>query len=277
MSLQRLFQLLFRSFAYPLRTLARNSSLIRSMVRRDIQGRYRGSVGGTAWTLINPLLLMATYYFVFGLVLKVRFRPDQGTADFLLYFICGMLPWLAFSEAVGRSPGIVLENANFVKRVIFPLEILPVNLTLTSLVAEGFALLIFLALLIFFGPGLGWTALALPIVLIPQVMFTMGLCWFLSALGVFLRDTTQIIGLVLTIWMYATPIFYPASILPKNFLWLFEKNPLYIIVEMYRNLFLDGTIPAPFPLAVLWAMGVAAFWLGHSWFYKVKKSFADLM
>lgn len=277
MSLHRLFQLLFRSVSYPLQTLARHSALIHSMVRRDIQGRYRGSVGGTAWTLIHPLLLMATYYFVFGLVLKVRFRPDQGEWDFLLYFSCGMLPWLAFSEAVGRSPGVVLENANFVKRVIFPLEILPVNLTLTSLVSEGFGLLIFLGLLVTVGPGLGWTALALPLVLIPQVMLTMGLCWFLSALGVFLRDTGQILGLLLTVWMYATPIFYPASILPANFLWLFEKNPLFLIVQMYRNLFLEGTLPAAFPLAVLWAMGLAAFWIGHSWFYKVKKSFADLM
>ena len=269
--------MLFRSVTYPLQTLARNAPLIRSMVRRDIQGRYRGSMGGTAWTLLHPLLLMGAYYFVFGVVLGVRFGAGQSSGDFLLYFICGMLPWLAFSEAVGRAPGIVLENTSFVKRVIFPLEILPVNLTLTSLVAEGFGLLIFLGFLIFTGPGLGWTNLALPLVLIPQVMFTMGLCWFLSALGVFLRDTSQVIGLALTIWMFCTPIFYPASALPPNLLWLFEKNPLYLIVQMYRNIFLNGTLPAAFPLAVLWAMGLAAFWFGHSWFYKVKKSFADLL
>lgn len=277
MSLQRLFQLLARSVTYPLRTISRNASLIESMVRRDIQGRYRGSVGGTAWTLLHPLLLMSAYYFVFGVVLKQRFGPSQDSAGFLLYFICGMLPWLAFSEAVGRSPGIVLENTNFVKRVIFPLEILPVNLTLTSLVAEGFGLLIFFGVLIFAGHGFGWTMLALPLVLIPQVMFTMGLCWFLSALGVFLRDTTQVIGLVLTIWMFCTPIFYPASSLPKHLLWLFEKNPLYLVVEMYRNILLEGVIPAAFPVALLWAISLAVFWFGHNWFYKVKKSFADVI
>src|SRR6185503_11115348 len=111
----------------------------------------------------HPLLLMSAYYFVFGIVLRQRFGPDQNSTGFLLYFICGMLPWLAFSEAVGRSPGIVLENTNFVKRVIFPLEILPVNLTLTSLVAEGFGLLIFFGVLIFAGHGFGWTMLALPL------------------------------------------------------------------------------------------------------------------
>lgn len=277
MNVERIFQLLFRSVWYPLRTLARHASLIQSMVRRDVQGRYRGSVGGTAWTLLHPLLLMAAYYFVFGLVLRVRFGPDQGSGDFLLYFICGMLPWLAFSEAVGRSPSVVLENSNFVKRVIFPLEILPVNITLTSLVAEAFALLIFLAVLVAAGPGVRWTALFFPLVLIPQVLFTMGLCWFLAALGVFLRDTSQVIGLLLTVWMFATPIFYPPSALPQDWLWLFEKNPLYLIVAMYRNLFLEGALPAALPLAVLWIMGLAAFWFGHSWFYKVKKSFADLM
>jgi len=277
MSLQRLFQLLARSITYPLRTLSRNAPLIRSMVRRDIQGRYRGSVGGTAWTLLHPLLLMAAYYFVFGIVLRVRSGPDQDATGFLLYFICGMLPWLAFSEAVGRSPGIVLENTNFVKRVIFPLEILPVNLTLTSLVAEAFGLIIFLALLLLAGHGVAWTMFALPLVLIPQVLFTMGLCWFLSALGVFLRDTTQVIGLILTVWMFTTPIFYPASSIPPHLRWLFEKNPLYLIVEMYRNILLDGVMPAAIPLVVLWAMGLAMFWLGHNWFYKVKKSFADLL
>ncbi|MSO21066.1 MAG: ABC transporter permease [Acidobacteria bacterium] len=277
MSVERIFQIFFRSVFYPLRTLSRNASLIQSMVRRDIQGRYRGSVGGTAWTLLHPLLLIAVYYFVFGVVLGVRFGQGQGSGEFLLYFICGMLPWLAFSEAVGRSPGVIPENTNFVKRVIFPLEILPVNLALTSLVAEGFALLIFLGFLITIGPGLGWTMLALPLVLIPQVMLTMGICWFLAALGVFLRDTSQVIGLLLTIWMYVTPIFYPASHLPQHWLWLFEKNPMYLVVEMYRNIFLHGTLPAVYPLAVLWAMGIAVFWFGHSWFYKVKKSFADLL
>ena len=277
MSLHRLFQLLVRSITYPLRTILRNASLIDSMVRRDIQGRYRGSIGGTAWTLLHPLLLMSAYYFVFGIVLRQRFGPDQNSTGFLLYFICGMLPWLAFSEAVGRSPGIVLENTNFVKRVIFPLEILPVNLTLTSLVAEGFGLLIFFGVLIFAGHGFGWTMLALPLVLIPQVMFTMGLCWFLSALGVFLRDTSQVIGLVLTIWMFCTPIFYPASSLPGHLLWLFEKNPLYLVVEMYRNVLLEGTLPAAFPLTILWAISLAVFWFGHNWFYKVKKSFADVI
>jgi lipopolysaccharide transport system permease protein len=127
-----------------------------------------------------------------------------------------MLPWLAFSEAIGRSPNVILENSNFVKRVVFPLEILPLNLTLTGLVTEAFALLIFLGALIGTGRGLGWTALCLPLILVPQILLTAGLCWFLAALGVFLRDIGQVMGFVLTVWFFTTPICYPASSLPAD-------------------------------------------------------------
>lgn len=274
MRVHRLAQLLLRSFWYPLRTLARHRALIVSMVRRDMQGRYRGSVAGAWWTLVQPLLLMIAYYFVFSVVLQVRFGSGQG---FVFYFLCGMLPWLAFNEAVARSPNIVLEHSNFVKRVIFPLEILPVNLTLTGLATEAFALLIFLAALVAFGPGLHWSALYFPFVLIPQLLLTAGLCWFLAALGVFLRDTGQFMGFLMTVWFFVTPICYPPSALPQNWLWLFEKNPLYTIVGAYRDVFLEHRPPAGYALLALWAVSLVVFWFGHSWFYKVKKSFADLI
>jgi lipopolysaccharide transport system permease protein len=274
---QRLAQLLVRSFWYPLRTFARHRVLMLSMVRRDLQGRYRGSMVGAWWTLVQPLLLMIAYYFVFAVVLRVRFEAEQGTGGFVFYFLCGMLPWLAFSEAVGRSPNIVIEHSNFVKRVIFPLEILPVNLTLTGLATEGFALLVFLAALVSLGPGLHWTAAYFPLVLVPQLLLTAGLCWFLAALGVFLRDTGQVMGLVLTVWFFATPIVYPASALPLDWLWLFQLNPMYTIVAAYRDIFLEHRPPDAAPLATLWAASIAMFWFGYSWFYKVKKSFADLI
>jgi lipopolysaccharide transport system permease protein len=274
---RRAAQLLARFIAYPVRNLLRHRSLIASLVRRDIVGRYRGSVGGAFWTVFHPLLLMVAYYFVFAVVLRVRFGAGQGSGDFVFYFLCGMLPWLAFSEAVGRSPNVVLDHSNFVKRVVFPLEILPLNLTLTGLVTEFFALLIFLAALLGTGRGLDWTAVYLPVILVPQLLLTAGLCWFLAALGVFLRDIGQIMGFVLTVWFFATPIVYPASALPEGWLWLFEKNPMYTVVEAYRAVFLESSPPSATPLLVLWAVAVAAFWLGYAWFYKVRKSFADLI
>ena len=220
---------------------------------------------------------MVAYYFVFAVVLRVRFGAGQGSGDFVFYFLCGMLPWLAFSEAVGRSPNVVLDHSNFVKRVVFPLEILPLNLTLTGLVTEFFALLIFLAALLGTGRGIGWTAAYFPLILVPQLLLTAGLCWFLAALGVFLRDIGQIMGFVLTVWFFVTPIVYPASALPEGWQWLFEKNPMYTIVEAYRAVFLENTPPSAASLAVLWAVAVAEFWLGYAWFYKVRKSFADLI
>ncbi len=277
MRLERLTQMLLRSFWYPLRTMSQHRSLIDSMVRRDIQGRYRGSMGGTAWTLIHPLFLMLAYYFVFSIVLRVRFGPEEETGSFTFYFLSGMVPWLAFSEAVGRAPNIILENTNFVKRIIFPLEILPVNLTLTGLITELFGMVIFLTAVVAFGPGLGWSILYFPVILIPQLMLTMGLCWFLAALGVFLRDTGQAIGILLTVWFFATPICYPASALPQGWLWLFQANPMYTLVEAYRDIFLIHTAPDFYPMATFWLISLFAFWFGHSWFYKVKKSFADLI
>jgi lipopolysaccharide transport system permease protein len=274
---RRAAQLAARFFTYPIASVLRHRALISSMVRRDIVGRYRGSVGGTLWTLVHPLLLMIAYYFVFGMVLRVRFREDSGSGDFAFYFLCGMLPWLAFSEAVGRSPNVILEHANFVKRVVFPLEILPLNLMLVGLVTELFALLIFSSAMIVTGRGLGWTVAFLPLILVPQVLLTAGFCWFLAALGVFLRDIGQVMGFILTVWFFTTPICYPASSLPQDWLWLLEKNPMYAIVEAYRAVLLENTLPVWTPLAVLWVGATVVFCLGFAWFYKVKKSFADLM
>ena len=273
--IERLGQLLHRSFAYPLRTFIRHRSLVFSMVRRDLQGRYRGSAAGAWWTLAQPLLLMSAYYFVFGVVLRVE--AAQGSGGFVFYFLCGMVPWLAFNETLQRAPNIVVENSNFVKRVIFPLEILPVNLTLIGLATEGFALVIFLSALVLVGPGIGWTALYFPVVLIPQLLLTLGLCWFLAALGVFLRDTGQAMPFLMTIWFFATPIVYRSAQLPQQWLWLFQLNPLYPIVNAYRAIFLQHTAPQAYSMVLLWVLSVAVFWVGHTWFYKVKKSFADLI
>ena len=273
--ISRLGQMLLRSFWYPLRTFARHRTLIVSMVEREMQGRYRGSMAGAWWTLGQPLLLMLAYYFVFGVVLKAG--GSHGAGAFVFYYLCGTLPWLAVSEAVGRSPNIIIDNSNFVKRVIFPVEILPVNLTLMGLLTEAFGMIIFLVAVILFGPGIGWTVIYFPAVLIPQLLFTAGLCWFLAALGVFLRDTGQVMPFLLTIWFFGTPIVYYADALPQRWLWLFKLNPMYPIVNAYRHILLDQTPPRFVAIAALWLLGLVVFWFGHSWFYKMKKSFADLI
>jgi lipopolysaccharide transport system permease protein len=273
--LRRARSLVQRALWYPWRTLLRHRSLILSMVRREVLGRYRGSMGGALWTLLHPLFLMAAYYFVFAVVLRVRFAPGHG--GFVFYFICGMLPWLAFSEAVGRAANVVFEYSGFVKRVVFPLEILPLNLTCMGLATELFALVIFFIALAVGGVGLHWTAAYFPAILIPQLLLTAGLCWFLASLGVFLRDTGQVMGYLLTIWFFVTPICYPASSLPEQWLWLFRMNPMFTIVGAYRAILLEGVQPDWTPIANLWIVSLVAFWAGHAWFFKAKKSFADLI
>ncbi len=190
------------------RALWRNRSLIRTLVRRDVLSRYSGSFGGALWAVLNPLLLMLTYFFVFGLVLQARFGNDPSRAGFALYFLAGMLPWLALSEAVGRAPFVMVEHRNFIKKLVFPVETLPVNLVVSGLVTEFFGVILFVLALLIVRGRVPPTALYLPALLIPQMLLTAGICWFLAALGVFVRDLAQINGYLLTIWFFITPICY---------------------------------------------------------------------
>jgi homopolymeric O-antigen transport system permease protein len=264
-------------FLAPFRTLARNRRLIRSMARRDILARYRGSIGDVFWTFLNPLLLMATYFFVFGLVLRTRFGADAGSTGFALYFLAGMLPWLAFSEPVGRAPHVILEHRNFVKKLIFPLDTLPVNQVLAGLVTEIFAAGVFLVALLLIRGSIPASVMWLPVLLIPQLLFTLGIAWFVSALGVFVRDLGQIMGFLLTLWFFITPICYPESSLPASAMVVLRKNPMFVLVRGYRAIFLENHAPAMLPLLKLWIVAPAVFFLGYAWFYKLRKTFADVI
>jgi lipopolysaccharide transport system permease protein len=266
-----------KAFVYPPQTLWRNRKLIRSMVRRDILARYRGSFGGALWTFLNPLLLMATYAFVFGAVLKTRFGADATGTGYVLYFLAGMLPWLAFSEAVGRSPYVILEHRNFVKKLVFPLETLPPNLVISGLVTEVFGLAIFIIGLLAIRHALPVSIVWLPALLIPQLLLTAGICWFLAALGIFLRDLGQIMGFVLTLWFFLTPICYSESILPEGAKKLLVWNPVYHLVSGYRSIFLEGRAPDLQHLAILWIASAAIAVCGHAWFHRLRRSFADVI
>jgi lipopolysaccharide transport system permease protein len=274
---ERLLRGMGRAFVYPFLTIWRNRGLIRVMVRRDILGRYRGSFGGSLWTLINPLLLMLTYYFVFGVVLRSRFPGDSSRSGFVLYFLGGMLPWLAVSEAVGRSPTVLLEHRNFVKKLVFSVETLPINLVTAGLVSECFAILLYCGFLLAIRHSLPLSVLWLPVLLIPQVLLTAGLSWFLAALGAFVRDLGQMIGFLMTIWFFITPICYPEESLPRPAAVWLAKNPIYVLVRGYRSIFLEHHAPAFGPLWKLAILSLAIFVIGHAWFYKLRKSFADML
>jgi lipopolysaccharide transport system permease protein len=275
---RRMWAALPRLIASPVRTVVQNHRLIRSMARRDILARYRGSFGDVFWTVLNPLLLMATYFFVFGIVLQTRFGPDQSRTSFALYFLAGMLPWLAFSEPAGRAAYVILEHRNFVKKLVFPLDTLPVNQVVSGLVTELFGAAVFVTGLLIVRHTVPATVLWLPVLIIPQLLFTLGVCWFLAALGVYMRDLGQIMALVLTLWFFITPICYPESAeLSPVISAVMRENPLYVLVRGYRAVFLEGHAPELFPLLKLWAIALALFFLGHVWFYRLRKSFADVI
>jgi lipopolysaccharide transport system permease protein len=264
-------------FTVPVASLWRNRMLLRSMVKRDILTRYRGSMGDVLWTILNPLLLMLTYFFVFGVVLRTRFGADQTGSGYVLYFLAGMLPWLALSEAAGRAPYIILEHRNWVKKLVFPLEILPAIPVVSGIVTEVFAVIIFVIALFALHGRVPLTAVWLPALVIPQILFTVGLAWLLAALAVYMRDLGQINGFLLTLWFFLTPICYPVAAMPKWALPVLRKNPMFVLVQAYRDVLLDGHSPAALPLVKLWVLALVIFFAGHAWFYKLRKTFADII
>jgi lipopolysaccharide transport system permease protein len=268
------------AFILPLQAIWRNRNLIRTMVRRDVLSRYSGSFGGAFWAVLNPLMLMLTYFFVFGLVLPSRVGNDTSRSGFAIYFLAGMLPWLAFSEAVGRSPFSMIEHRGFIKKLVFPVETLPVNLVVAGLVTEFFGVILFLIALLLVRGRLTPTVLYLPALIVPQVLLTAGICWFLAALGVFVRDLAQISGYILTVWFFITPICYAETNLnnlPPLAINILTKNPIFVLVRAYRSILLESTAPDWTALLWLTVASLLVFLLGHAWFYKLRKSFADLI
>lgn len=274
---ERLLPAVGRLLRAPFAELWRHRDLIGSMTRRDILARYRGSFGDTAWAVLHPLLLMATYFFVFGVVLQSRFGNDPSKTGFALYFLAGMLPWLAFSEPLSRAPHLIPEHRNFVKKLVFPVGILPVTVTIAGAVTSLFATAIFLVALLIVRGGIPWTAMLLPVLFLPQLLFTFGLCWFLAALGVYLRDLTQVMTFVLALWFFLTPICYPETSLPASLIPVLAQNPMFQIVRGYRLLLLEGTLPAGPMLLKLWGLSLCVFLGGHAWFTRLRRTFADVV
>jgi len=273
----RILRAIPKAFLLPAGSVWSNRKLIGSMVRRDILSRYRGSFGGTLWTFLNPLLLMATYFFVFGVVLQTRFGSDTTRTGFVLYFLAGMLPWLAVSEAVGRSPYVILEYRTFVKKIVFPLETLPMNLVISGAVTEAIGLIIFTIGLFAVRGSVPASVMWLPVLLIPQILFTAGLCWILAATGVYVRDLGQVTGYLLTLWFFLTPICYPESSLPASALPILRFNPLFVLVRAYRAVFLENQSPSTRGVIGLWMVGAAVAVMGYAWFHRLRKSFADVI
>jgi lipopolysaccharide transport system permease protein len=235
-------------------------------------------MGGALWSVVSPLLLLAVYTFMFGVVFESRWGdlpPDKGTFSMLLY--AGMLVHTIFAEVTARAPTLVLSQPGYVKKLVFPLEILPVVAVSNALINAGIGFLLLIAFNLLLGGGLHPTLLLLPLVLLPYAIFVTGLALFLSALGVFIRDLTHAISFVVAISMFVTPIFYPLSAVPAPYRPLMYLNPLTFIVEQTRNLVLFGDFPDWGGLVLYSGLSMLTLWIGLLWFQRSRSGFADVM
>jgi lipopolysaccharide transport system permease protein len=248
------------------------------MIHREVVGRYRGSVLGLLWSFLNPVLMLAVYTFVFSVVFKARWGSGEETkAAFALILFVGMIVHGIFAECVNRAPTLILSNVNFVKKVVFPLEIFPWIAMGTALFHSAISVGVWAVFFVFVKGYLPWTVVFLPLVILPLVLATLGFAWFLSATGVYVRDVSQTIGIFTTLLLFLSPIFYPASALPEPYRSLLELNPLTFLIEQARDVMVWERWPDFQRLAVYTFGGLVTAVIGLAWFQKIRRGFADVL
>ena len=262
------------------RSLWHNRSLIVQMSKREVVGRYKGSTMGLAWSFFNPVFMLVVYTFVFSEIFKSRWGGaglEESKTQFAIVLFVGMIVLGLFSEVVNRAPNMVLANVNYVKKVIFPLEVLPWvafgSAVFHSLISLGVLLLVQLVL----AHQLVWTALLFPFVLLPLVFITMGFSWFLASLGVYVRDIGQMMGMFTSVLFFLSPIVYPVSSLPEKYQGWMQFNPLAFTIEEGRNTLIFGKVPDFFHWALMLSAGLVIAFAGFAWFQKTRKGFADVL
>lgn len=262
------------------KSLWRNRQLIAQMTKREVAGRYKGSAMGLAWSFFNPVFMLVVYTFVFSEIFKARWGGiggDDSKTQFALVLFVGMIVLNLFSEVFNRAPGLILANVNYVKKVVFPIEILPVIAMLVALFHSLISLGVLLIAFAVFNGYLHWTAVFIPLILLPLVIITIGLAWILASLGVFLRDVGQLVGIISTVLMFLSPVFYPLNAVPERFRPIIMANPLTFIIEQAREVLIWGHLPNWIGLGGYTLAAAAIAWAGYAWFQKTRKGFADVL
>lgn len=262
------------------KSLWRNRQLIVQMTKREVVGRYKGSAMGLAWSFFNPVFMLLVYTFVFSEIFKSRWGGvggDDSKTQFAVVLFVGMIVLSLFSEVINRAPGLILSNVNYVKKVVFPLDILPVIAMGAALFHSLISLGVLLAAFALFNGYLHWTAIFIPLVLLPLVILALGLAWMLASLGVFLRDVGQTIGIITTILMFLSPVFYPVTAVPERFRPYIMANPLTFIIEQAREVLIWGHLPNWPGLGIYTLAATIIAWAGYAWFQKTRKGFADVL
>jgi homopolymeric O-antigen transport system permease protein len=261
----------------PLRELPGRYELVRSLTRKELAAKYRGSVLGFVWAMLTPAVMIAIYTFIFAGLFRARFG-EHGTAwDYALYLFCGLLPWTAFQESVQSASSVVVNHANLVKRVVFPLETLTVAQVLAAHVTQLFGTVVLIMACLFIRRELHASILWLPLLIAPQLLFVLGASWFVASIGVFLRDTAQVVALALVAWFFLTPIIYPEQVVPARYQMFVRLNPFAPLVGNYRRVIIEGAQPDWSGLAYFTAVALVVFIIGYWWFAKSRKNFADVI
>jgi lipopolysaccharide transport system permease protein len=257
----------------------RNRQLILRLTQREVIGRYRGSVLGLAWSFFNPLLMLTVYTFVFSVVFRARWGEDvaENKNTFAIQLFIGLIVHGIFAECANRAPALILNNANYVKKVVFPLEILPWVVLGSALFHAGISVLMLMLAQLVINHTLALTALFFPIVILPLMLITLGVAWSLSAVGVYLRDVRQAIGVLTTVLLFLSPVFYPRKALPAEYQILVAINPLTFALEEGRKSLMFGQAPDGLEWGLYMLVGIAAAWMGFWLFQKSRKGFADVL
>jgi lipopolysaccharide transport system permease protein len=262
------------------KSLWRNRQLIVQMTKREVVGRYKGSAMGLAWSFFNPVFMLVVYTFVFSEIFKSRWGGVGGNdskTQFAVLLFVGLIVLSLFSEVLNRAPGLIVYNVNYVKKVVFPIEILPVVAMGATLFHALISLVVLLAAFALFNGYLHWTAVFTPFVLLPLIILTLGLAWMLASLGVFLRDIGQTIVIITTVLMFLSPVFYPVTAVPEGLRPFIMANPLTFIIEQAREVLIWGHQPDWMGLGVYTLAATVVAWAGYAWFQKTRKGFADVL
>ena len=261
----------------PFSSLWKNRQLIAQLARRDVLSRYRGSFMGLLWSFVHPLLMLAIYTVVLGYFLKAKWPGTSNSLQYSVVLFSGLILFNFLSECLERSPTLVLANANYVRKVVFPLEILPWVAVIASMFHTLLSLVAWVVFDLLVYHGLHWTLAYLPLILFPLMLMTLGFCWFISATGVFIRDVNQIVSLLTRALMFLSPLFYSVDDVPARFRKLLMANPLSFVIEQARAVMIAGKAPPVGGLAIYWAASFLVAWAGFAWFQYSRDGFADVL
>jgi lipopolysaccharide transport system permease protein len=259
-----------------LRNLIERRGLLFQLVRRDFEQRFVGSVAGWVWGLIHPLVLLGSWTYVFSVCLKQKLPPGEP-GNYPLFLFAGQLPWLLFSETVQRSSSSLIEQAGLITKTVFPAEMVPLSVFLSSLISHFLALLLMIVATAIWLHSVSQVLVLLPIYMVFLGLLAVGIGWVVAALQVYLRDTAQIVTVVLTVWFWLTPIFIFENQIPKRLQILIYLNPLARLVSAYRRVLLASALPGWRETGLLAAYGLAAFFVGGLVFRHLKRGFADVL